>query len=368
MSDSSISITLRQAGPIPLDINFSCDSGQILVIVGPSGSGKTTLLRSIAGLYTPLSGKIICNRETWLDTDTGQFIPLQQRRVGFVFQQYALFPHLTAQQNIALALGHLDKKRRTERTRELLDLVNLKDLEQRLPGKLSGGQQQRVAVARALARDPKVLLLDEPFSAVDQQTRRKLIIELAQLRNRLNIPIIHVTHNLNEARRVADKLCIIHHGKALQIDTPDEIMSRPCNAEVASQTGHYNIFRGTVREHDHTRQATLLQWNNHLLTTTLRPDYATGSTVEWMIPSENLILHRRDRPSAGEQENPVHGIIDEFILLGEHVSVSIRVAGCDEIMHMTVPTHVARRNKLQQGSPISVSLLQTGIHIMQMMG
>ena len=365
MEDNRIQIRLQQDGPIRLDIEFSCAGGEILVIVGPSGSGKTTLLRSIAGLYTPTRGMIHCNGETWLDTESGTRIPLQKRRVGFVFQHYALFPHLTAQQNIALALSHLDRSRRELRTRELLELVHLKDLEKRLPSQLSGGQQQRVAVARALARDPRVLLLDEPFSAVDQQTRRKLVRELAQLRSRLHIPIIHVTHNLNEARQVANRICIIHHGAALQIESPDEIMAHPRNSRVASLIGHYNIFAGTVVSHDPDRRLSRLLWNQTELITPYQPEFQPGQQVEWVIPADQLVLHQRRRPSAGERENPVFGTIDECLQLGQNVTVSIKPHHSEESLTMTVPAHVARRNDLREGEQIGVSLLQEGIHLME---
>lgn len=366
MPDNAIHIRLRQDAPIPLAVELSCASGEILVLVGPSGSGKTSLLRAIAGLLTPAHGRIECNGETWLDTVTGTRIPLQQRRVGMVFQHYALFPHLTAQENIAIALGHLNPAQREPRTRELLELVHLKNLDRRLPAQLSGGQQQRVAVARALARDPRVLLLDEPFSAVDQQTRRKLVRELAQLRGRLNVPIIHVTHDLNEARQIADRICIIHHGAALQIDTPDAIMARPKNSRVASLIGHYNIFEGTIAAHDAAKGESRLSWEGLELQTPHRPEFAAGQKVEWVIPEDQMVLHQRRRPSAGERENPVFGVIEECTELGLNTNISMKPRHCEALLNFTVPAHVARRNDLREGEEIGVSLLQQGIHLMEM--
>lgn len=361
----SVSVQVRQTGPIPLDIDLTCHSGEVLVIVGPSGSGKTTLLRSIAGLYKPASGTINCGTSTWLDTDKKININIQGRRVGMVFQNYALFPHMNAMQNINIALGHLPREDRTDRVHELLEIVHMTGMAQRYPAQLSGGQQQRIALARALARDPEVLLLDEPFSAVDQQTRRKLVRELVQLHSQIRIPIVHVTHDLNEAKRVADRICIIHHGKSLQIDIPEVIMNKPVSAEVAYQTGHYNIFSGKIINHDKEKQITLIQWKDYTLETACRPDIPRGTEVDWMIPAENLILHRRDRPSRGERENPVSGTIEEFYPLGEISSVTMAVDGSEELLHMTVPTHVARRNGLDKGGAVTVSLLAEGIHLMQ---
>ena len=364
MQTGTISARIRQSGPIPLDIELDCRNGEILVIVGPSGSGKTTLLRSIAGLYRPGFAKITCGARTWLDTEARIDIDVQRRRVGMVFQNYALFPHLNAMQNIAIALGHIPGERRASRVQELLEAVHMTGMGARFPAQLSGGQQQRIALARALARDPEVLLLDEPFSAVDQQTRRKLVRELIQLHTSISIPVIHVTHDLNEAKRVADRICIIHHGKSLQIDTPEIIMTRPVSADVAYQTGNYNIFNGQVMSHDRENRVTFIQWKEYTLITGYRPDIPRGTDIDWMIPAENLILHRRDRPSRGERENPVTGTIEEFYPLGENSSVTIAVLDCEELLHMTVPTHVARRNGLDRGGVVTVSLLAQGIHLM----
>ena len=363
MSSKAIHIKIQQDAPIPLAVEFSCEPGEILVVVGPSGSGKTTLLRSICGIYKPAAGRISNNQSVWFDSAQGIDLPVQQRRVGMVFQHYALFPHKTAIKNIIAAQGHLDKAVRVERANELLEQVHMHGLGARYPHQLSGGQQQRIALARALAREPDVLLLDEPFSAVDQQTRRKLVRELVLLRNRLHMPIIHVTHNLNEARRIADRICIIHHGQTMQLDTPHNIMTKPVNAEVAYQTGHSNIYSGTVTRHDEDRQITWLKWNEYELETAWQPDFAPGTEVDWLIPAENLILHRRDRPSKGERENPITGTISEFIPLGETSSVMIKFNN-EQYIAMAVPTHVAQRNGLATGETVTVSLLSAGIHLM----
>ncbi|NNE38094.1 MAG: ATP-binding cassette domain-containing protein, partial [Gammaproteobacteria bacterium] len=212
MDQGNTSIKLKATTPIPLNIEFSCKNGEIFVIVGPSGSGKTTILRCIAGLYAANTGKIICRGKTWFDSENNIHASIQDRAAGFVYQDYALFPHLTVRENISLPIKEKKKSIRDQRTDEYIQLVHLNGLDDRLPYQLSGGQQQRVAVARAMARDPDILLLDEPFSSVDQQTRRFLVRELIQLKHQLNIPIIHVTHDLNEARRIADQLCIIQDG------------------------------------------------------------------------------------------------------------------------------------------------------------
>jgi len=365
MTDTdAISVRLQQPGPIPLDVSLSCNTGEILVILGPSGSGKTTILRSISGLYTPASGAIRCHGEQWLDRANGVNLPVQRRRIGMVFQQYALFPHRTALQNIMLALHDGPRRRQRDTAQNLLRAMHMEGLEERYPQQLSGGQQQRVALARALARDPSALLLDEPFSAVDQQTRRKLVRELVSLKQHFKLPIIHVTHDLNEARRIADRLCIIHHGKTLQSAAPEQVMNHPDSAAIASLIGHYNIFRARVAGHDQHAQTTRIEWGSLPLNARYRPEFAPGATADWVIPADSIILHRRDRPSQGERENPVPGRIEELLPLGEHAALTMKTAQ-GESLYLNIPTHVARRNQLSKGNDISVSLLAERIHLMK---
>lgn len=235
MVEPALSVTVRQAGPIPLDIAFDLGSRELLAVVGPSGAGKTTLLRALAGLYRPAHGRIRCGDEVWLDTAAGVDRPPYVRRAGLMFQSYALFPHLTAGQNIACALGHLPRRKRAAAADALLARVQLAGFGDRKPAALSGGQQQRVALARALAREPAVLLLDEPLSAVDRRTRRQVHADLLALRDALAVPIILVTHDLEEACSLADRLAVIDRGELLQIGPTGEVMAAPrsrCVAEI----------------------------------------------------------------------------------------------------------------------------------------
>lgn len=359
--EGTVEVRLRQTAPIPLDVSFDCRRGELIALVGPSGSGKTTILRCIAGLNTPDMGRVSCAGSEWLDTDRGIDLPPQKRSIGIVFQHYALFPHLCALDNIIAAMQHLPAERRHERALQLLDTVNLNGLESRRPQQLSGGQQQRVA----LAREPGILLLDEPFSSVDQATRRKLQRELASLRGRMAHPIVLVTHDVEEACMLADRICILHRGKSLQIGSPTEILNRPRHKLAAHLVGLTNVFSGTVREHIEERRVTLLQWGQHVLEIKQRPDIAAGDTVDWVIPSRHILLHQRVRPSRGERENPVGGTIDELVVLGETASVTLLIDGRDETpLTFNLPMHVVERNRLWAGDSVSVSLRGDGIHLM----
>ncbi|WP_439574189.1 sulfate/molybdate ABC transporter ATP-binding protein [Phreatobacter sp.] len=230
---SGIAITLRQDHPIPLDVSLACATGEMVALVGPSGSGKTTTLRAIAGLYRPAGGLVRAGDAVWLDTAAGINLPPHLRRAGLVFQNHALFPHMTALGNVMAAMGHRPKMERREEALRLLALVDLHGLDGRFPAELSGGQQQRVAVARALAREPEILLLDEPFSSVDRRVKRTLHAELKALREAIAVPILLVTHDLDEAAGLADTMAVIDRGEIIQTGPPAELLRHPASARVA---------------------------------------------------------------------------------------------------------------------------------------
>lgn len=222
-----LEIRLCQDAPVPLDFALTVRRGETLALVGPSGAGKTTVLRCIAGLHRAADATIVCNGRIWADSASGIELPARARRVGFVFQSYALFPHLSARANVIEAM--LDRPR-AERAREadrLLAQMQLQGMEDRRPAQLSGGQQQRVALARALARNPQVLLLDEPFSAVDHPTRRQLHRALEAVRAASDIPIVLVTHDIEDAARIADRLCLVIAGRHVETIGAAELSSRP---------------------------------------------------------------------------------------------------------------------------------------------
>lgn len=365
LASTGISIKIFQQHPIPLEVEIECQAGELLALVGPSGSGKSTILRTIAGLHQPKAGFIRCNDEVWFDHQRSISIATQKRHIGFVFQDYALFPHLSALQNVVVALGHLNRNERQARAQVLLAQVNLKGLENRRSDELSGGQRQRVALARALAREPKVLLLDEPFSAVDQMTRRKLQQELVILRRNIKIPILLVTHDLDEAAMLADRLTVLHKGKTLQYGVPAEILRHPIDALVARLMGHTNIFSAKIEGHYPEQGFTRIVWYELFLELNLNESFAIGKTVDWVIHPAHIIMHRRGRPSHGERENPVHGIVKELLILGEITIVSLKIKDDDDVfLSFKISSHSANRNELKVGVEASVSLLSEGIHLM----
>ena len=357
--------TIRQAVPIPLDADLSCGRGEVLALVGPSGSGKSTLLRCIAGLHTPMEGRIACNGETWFDAGSRVNLSTARRRIGMVFQHYALFPHLSALENVREGMDDPGGPGSRERGRELLRKVHLDGLEMRKPHQLSGGQQQRVAVARALARDPQALLLDEPFSAVDRSTREKLYGELAELRRELKMPVVLVTHDLEEAAMLADRVSILSRGKTLQTAPPLEVMERPASVEVARLVGLRNVFEGRVLSHHRDRGTTVMEWNGRRLDVRLQEGFPAGARVAWVLPAAGVLLMPRDRPPEGSRDNIVEGTVGRVVTLGSRVRVPVYVHGTDEaLLTTTVPRHLAESYALAEGRPLSLRLRGGQIHLM----
>jgi molybdate transport system ATP-binding protein len=258
-------------------------------------------------------------------------------------------------------MGHLPRVQRLEQATQWLSRVRLQGLEARYPSELSGGQRQRVALARALAREPQALLLDEPFSAVDQVTRRRLQRELALLRQHISIPIILVTHDLDEATALADQICVLHNGVSLQQGTPEALFRRPASPLVARLLDRHNVFSGEVVETDAGRR---LQWGEWQLEVAEGLDRVElGKPLAWYLPPSDIVLHRRGRPSQGERENPVAATVSEMVVLGGMTSISLRVSHQD-MLRFDIATHAAKRNQLRLGERVHVSLLAEGIHLM----
>jgi iron(III) transport system ATP-binding protein len=223
-------------------ISFSIHEGEVLALLGESGSGKTTLLRIIAGFEHTDSGSVTMNGKVLNDSKT--FVPAEQRSIGLVFQDYALFPHLTVEKNIAFG----QKKGSGKSVSEWLELVGLPGMEKRFPHELSGGQQQRVAIARSLAAEPQLLLMDEPFSNLDDSLRSSVRGEIRSLLKQTGTTAIFVTHDTRDCLAVADKVLVLRNGKMLQQGTPMELYTQPKAAYVARIFGEINILEGEVAQ------------------------------------------------------------------------------------------------------------------------
>ncbi len=231
-------------------VSFAVKEGEILGLLGPSGCGKTTVLRSISGLEEIDQGKIILDGKTVSSPAEKIFVPPEKRRLGFVFQSYALWPHMTVKQNIAYALKGFSKEEKERRISSSLELVGLSEVGERYPAQLSGGQQQRVAVARSVSYEPKVILLDEPLSNLDAVERERVRGELRSLLKRIGITTVFVTHDQEEAFIICDRVILMNHGRIEQEGTPDDIYASPANLFVAEFIGRGNILGAEVKSID----------------------------------------------------------------------------------------------------------------------
>lgn len=377
---ADLKVRVDNLAPIPLAAEFECAAGELVALVGPSGSGKTSLLRAVAGLLRAprLRGRITVGNEVWFDSAQGLRLAPQQRCVGLVFQHYALFPHLTALENVAVACpGDLDIQQDLS-LRSLFERLGLAGLEQRRPAQLSGGQQQRVALARALrritgagdtGRRPGVLLLDEPFSAVDAPTRQTLYRELAALRQQVSTPMVLVTHDLSEARRLADRVVILDAGVTLQSGPPAKVFSSPRNARVADLVGIQNHFRGRFRRQP--GDVGRLHWDDGLgggleLQVIDKHRLEDGVAVTWVLAGEQVDVLLPDvAPDAGMSPNRVPCELTEMLSLGEtSLCTLVPVQLPAEKLTLNLSAAQLRRLDAGVGKRLLVQIPREGVHIM----
>ena len=368
IGSGALEVEIEQSQPMPLAGAFRCEATELLALVGPSGAGKTSMLRVLAGLMRPGHGRVVVGAEVWCDTAKGIFVPPKRRHVGLVFQDYALMPHLSALRNVALSLLHLPRTARMAKARAWLEHVHLTPEQQsRRPAALSGGQQQRVAVARALAREPRLLLLDEPFSAVDQMNRRGLYRLLAELRRELAIPILLVTHDLNEARMLADSLVVMDAGRVLQQGTPDAIHRAPRNARVADLMGIHNRFEGQWLGPSEQPGSGLLRWvggdgdrgGGPVLTVRDKGRLRPGQPVTWMVPGDGITL--LDGPPEGPAEFAAKVI--EACHLGEITLATLALARMPDV-RLLLTLAGRQRVGMVAGASLAVRIDADLVHVM----
>ncbi len=354
-----LKVKISQTSPSPLQINLECAPGELHALVGPSGSGKTTVLRTIAGLNKPARGKIECNDEAWFEVDdlgkqVHQLSPAE-RSCGFLFQQYALFPHLSALSNVLIPLQNskLNASNRKVICLDLLDRMGIANLAERMPHQLSGGQQQRVALARALARQPKVLLLDEPFSAIDAPTRQSLYKTLADLRGDLKIPILLVTHDLREADLLADRITVIDQGISLQTAAPQVLFQKPRNSRVAELVGISNMFHGVF-------DAGSLSWDGckQLFNVVDKGKIPPKARVAWVIPQSGLSVH------STPTDTSMSTVVEKMSSLGQIATIQFRMQDSKNTIEWEASSAEVRRLGMEIGSQMHLELDGNQIHIM----
>lgn len=305
------------------NLNLEVYEGEFLTLLGASGCGKTTILRSIAGIDSVTSGKI------YIDGQDVTLLDATKREVNTLFQNYALFPHMTVEENISfgLKMKKVDKKQIDSQVKAMLELVKLKGYEKRKPQQLSGGEQQRVSIARGLINKPKVLLLDEPISALDLKLKKQMQIELKMLQRKLGITFIYVTHNQDEALTMSDRIVLLNNGKIEQEGTPEEIYRHPNTKYVADFIGESNIFKGVVKSVDDNKAIVVLDEQYEIKV--LNDDYNVDDKLCVVFRPEDLKIEtnsqKTNKLEVVVKENIYDGFLTKVIsdLNGKEIKVVV---------------------------------------------
>ncbi len=356
-AEIAIDITKTFSGRTSINatLTYRLQQATALVLFGPSGSGKTTVLRSIAGLEWPERGTIRFISRTWLDTRSRIRISPQERQIGYMPQEYALFPTYSVVGNIAYGLDALSAADRKRRVEEMVDLFQLRGLEHAKPQELSGGQQQRVALARAVAPRPQLLLLDEPLSALDLPTRLQLRGELRRLLKQLALPSIIVTHDWTEALTLGDVVAVMGGGKVLQVGPPQEVFTRPSNAEVAQIVGVETVVEAHVIEQAYGLATVRVNG------TTLKGlgSDEIGSPVFVCIRAEDVVLEQAGSGMTSARNHLV-GKVREITSHGVMVHINI---DCGFPLVASVTRGAQEELRLEPGSPIVAVIKAGAVHL-----
>jgi len=358
--DVSVQIRKRLGKDFELDLAISLPPG-ITILFGPSGAGKTTLLDCIAGLVHSDAGRIAIAENTLFDSALGINVPPQRRKVGYVFQDLALFPHLSVEGNVEYGLSRLDKRERKRRSAALLESFHIGHLRSRRPGQISGGERHRVALARALVIDPGILLLDEPLAALDAAIKSKIVDDLRTWNQEHRVPVVYVTHSREEVFALGERAIVIENGRVIAQGTPHQVMSAPQHETVAQLAGFENIFDATViaaHEGRGTMACRLAGSNVELETPLVRA--GVGSVLRVGIRAGDILLASLD-PS---------GLSARNILPGRVLSLAqrdvIAVARVDCGVEMEVHLTLAARDslELQPGGEVWLVVKTHSCHLM----
>ncbi len=363
---------LRRLANFTLDVAFMAPRG-LTVLFGPSGAGKSLTLQALAGLCSLDAASIALGETCWHESKTGVFLPPQQRHVGYVPQNYALFPHLNVTQNIAFGLPMRGQAAR-ERVAELVRLMRLEGLERQRPAQLSGGQQQRVALARALAAEPRLLLLDEPLSALDAAVREALREELRALYERVKIPMVLVTHDALEARMLADTIVVIEQGHVLQTGSQEEIFRSPQTRDVARLVGMRSCWQGTISALN-TRS---LDTNGHSEVGVRIADFTLYAQTNVNIPlslgmqvcvgirtDEIRLLPINTEPEQATGSHPaalLQGMVERVQARGTLLAVTVRLTP-DMTLEIPMMHWQQRTLNLSNGTPVMLHVPGEAVHV-----
>lgn len=360
-----LDISLRKKLPgFSVDVELSVDE-ELLVLFGPSGAGKSLVLKMISGIIAPDEGRVSAGAETLFDSSAGVDLPMRTRKVGHLFQDYALFPHMTVSENIAYGIGG-GRDGARKKVEELLSVMRLSGLERRYPHELSGGQKQRTALARTLAAGPRVLLLDEPFSALDYQVREKLRADLLNIHRMYPMTTVLVTHDLEEAFMLGKRIAVINNGSIEQAGTQEDVFYRPLTRNVARFMGVRNIFSGKIAALD---GAHVLIDNPDIgmVKAPLPPGPALspGTEVSFCIRPEEILVIRPDRVLGKVQDNILECRITGTVGRGSTHILYLEAGAGRTPLKAELPNFVLRKLGLAAGQCIRVSLKKENVWVIR---
>ena len=361
----ALSLRLKK-GFSGFSIDVALDLGnEMAVLFGPSGAGKSTILNMIAGIVRPDSGFVRIDGREVFNSRKGIDLPMRERRIGYLFQDLALFPHMTVFENIAYGLKGRPKGEIEERVKEMLVVMRLVGLEDRYPHEISGGQKQRVALARILVTEPSILLLDEPFTALDYPVREKLRTDLLQIHRRYPVTMLIVTHDQEEAFVLAERMAVINEGRVEQFGTKEEVFYTPRSRQVAKLLGIMNIFDGIVQDVE-DRDVVVRHQDLGLVRIARRRGgrrLRKGDRVSFAIRPEEIMILREDRP--GRADNPVEGTIVDVVEKGLQNTLYFKTKGGTSLLKIDIPLFAFRKLAIERSKEVTISLKKECIWILE---
>jgi molybdate transport system ATP-binding protein len=347
----------KDLGNFSLNLSLCLQKG-MTVLFGPSGSGKTLTLHTIAGLVEPDSGMIRVNGTVYFDKKGGANLPIPRRQVGYVFQEPSLFPHMTVFENIAYGISGLPSEEMRRRVKNIIEKMRLGNLEKNFPNQISGGQKQRVALARALVTSPLLLLLDEPFASLDHPVREKLRLDLLRIKEEDHVPIVFVTHDVEEAFILADEVVVLSNGKVEQIGSKEDIFYRPQTQKVAKFFGVKNIFYGKITE-IHPGEGDMMVWVEEKDFQASIPYRKGAREEEWIyfcIRPEEIMILKENRPiKKNLKANIFEGKIVRIVEKGAEHTLFFKQSNNDYDFEISISNLAYRSLGLREGQLVHVA-------------
>lgn len=371
-----LSMSFQCPGDPKLIAHLECTPKRLLALYGPTSKEQEDIERIIDAIMgvprpagSPAYGWITAgceDEDVWFHASQKRHVASQHRAVGLVLCQHPFLPAWTVQQHLLHAVSEQSKDPQVRQglIAPVVAQLDLAGILGRYPKQLDSEQRCRLAIAQAIARQPKVLILDRPFSHLPSSIRRRMQRLVAEQRSHWTCPVLFHTEDLQEAALVGDEMVLVHQGETVQHGSWATVMSQPRDADIARLIGHRNVFMASIAEHYPATHKTILQWADQRLEVPLTDNFRPGTVVDWMIPAKRIALHNPLKPALTDQDNPMTGIVDKIVSLGDAHEISVRIGIQNQILVFDLTTSVMQRLHVKLGSPLPLSLPKTFIHVM----